>query len=225
MYKSFTYNTQCSRFHSQVKAASRIGPHNYNIISVIIGSLLGHGYANSRSIEGTRFYYKQREVHKDYLFWLHEFFHTRGYCSNLQPRECTRFLKNKKKKYFEYEFNTFTFRSFNWIHKMFYKKGKKYINKEVEKYLTPLALAIWVMDNGYWVEPGLRIATYSFKFKEIQYLVLILENKFNLNCTIKFIKGINKYYIFIEGSSITTLINIIKPYLHSSMDQKLNLKL
>jgi len=41
----------------------------------------------------------------------------------------TRKLSNNKykeiKEYYGYDFNLFTFRSFNWIHKLFYKKGKK----------------------------------------------------------------------------------------------------
>ena len=82
-------------FHTRVKAASRIGPHNLDVISVIVGSLLGDCYANKRSVEGTRLCYRQSTVHKDYLFWLYNFFFTRGYCSNLEPRMYKRILKNK----------------------------------------------------------------------------------------------------------------------------------
>jgi hypothetical protein len=57
-----------SMFHTRVKAASRIGPHNLDVISVIVGSLLGDCYANKRSVEGTRLCYRQSIVHKDYLF-------------------------------------------------------------------------------------------------------------------------------------------------------------
>jgi hypothetical protein len=108
---------------------------------------------------------------------------------------------------------------------MFYKKGQKYINKEVEKYLTPLALAIWLMDDGGWAKPGVRLGTNSFKLEEIQFLVQILESKFNLNCTIRYLKDIDQYFIYIKCSSLITLTNIIKPYLHPSMYDKLNLKL
>lgn len=45
-------------FHTRVKAASRIGPHNQDVISVIIGWLRGDCYTNKRSIEGTRLWYK-----------------------------------------------------------------------------------------------------------------------------------------------------------------------
>ena len=55
-------------FHTRVKAASRIGPHNIDVVSVIIGSLLGDCYASKRSVEGTRLCYRQSTVHKDYLF-------------------------------------------------------------------------------------------------------------------------------------------------------------
>jgi Cft2 family RNA processing exonuclease len=55
-------------FHTRVRATSRIGPHNQDVISVVIGSLLGDCYANSRSVEGTRLCYRQSIIHKDYLF-------------------------------------------------------------------------------------------------------------------------------------------------------------
>jgi hypothetical protein len=53
-------------FHTRVKAATRIGPHNHDVISVIVGSLLGDCNASKRSVEGTRFVYKQSIEHKDY---------------------------------------------------------------------------------------------------------------------------------------------------------------
>lgn len=76
-----------------MKAASRIGPHSSEVLSVIVGSLLGDCYGNRRSVEGTRLCYRQSVIHKDYLFWLYKFFSERGYCSNLEPRMYTRKLK------------------------------------------------------------------------------------------------------------------------------------
>ena len=145
--KSSVYNAM---FHTRVRAINRIGPHNHDVISVIVGSLLGDCYASKRSVEGTRFVYKQSIIHKDYLFWLYNFFNSRGYSSNLEPIMYTRKLKrgDQVKEYYGYEFHTYTFRSLDWVHKMFYKKGKKVVSLEVEKYLTPLALAVWLMDDG-----------------------------------------------------------------------------
>ena len=212
-------------FHSRARAIKRIGPHNEDVISVIVGSLLGDGYANRRYVEGTRICYRQSIIHKDYLFWLYDFFYKRGYCSNLEPRMYTRVLKKKNEeiKHYGYEFNTFTFRSLDWIQKMFYKKGKKVISINIEKYITPLALAIWIMDDGGLPKPGLRIARNSFKLEEVQFLVKILNNKYNLDCTIQELKDIGKYSIYIKGSSISKLRDIVLPHFHPSMHHKLGL--
>ena len=213
-------------FHTRVRAASRIGPHNLDVISVIVGSLLGDCYASKRSLEGTRLCYRQSTVHKDYLFWLYKFFFTRGYCSNLEPRMYKRVLKNKgsdDKTHYGYEFNTFTFRSFNWIHKMFYKRGIKYINEDLVKYITPLALAIWISDDGGWAKPGVRIAANCFKLKEVEFLVEVLQSKFGLNCTIQTLKPSGNHNIYIKGSSVPNLRELVLPHLHTSMYYKLGL--
>jgi len=60
---------QKREFHTSVRASLRIGPHNQDILSVIIGSLLGSSsHANARTIEGTRISYRQGDIHIDYLF-------------------------------------------------------------------------------------------------------------------------------------------------------------
>ena len=212
-------------FHTKVKASNRIGPHNEDVLSVLIGSLLGDCYANKRSAEGTRFSYRQSIVHKDYLFWLYNFYYDRGYCSNLEPRKYNRILKkgSNLKEHYGYEFNTFTFRSFNWIHDMFYHKGKKRISPIIENYLTPLALAIWIMDDGGWANPGVRISTYNFELKEVEFLVSLLKKLYNLNCTIQILKNGTQYSIYIKKESRPTLINLVMPYMHNSMYHKLGI--
>lgn len=214
-------------FHTKVKASNRIGPHNEEVISVLIGSLLGDSYASAKTIEGTRFSYKQSQVHKDYLFWLYEFYYKRGYCSNLKPRMYTRKLRdkisNEIKQYYGYEFNTYTFRSFNWIHKLFYKKGIKTVSVKLEQYLTPLALAIWIMDDGGWAKPGVRISSNSFKLEEVQLLANLLKKLFYLNCTVQKTNTPGQFSIYIKGESVLKLRKWILPYVIPSMRYKLGL--
>lgn len=69
-------------FHGSIKPIRRIGPHDKNVISVIIGSLLGGGYAERLNSGGVKFRFRQSIAHKDYIFWLYNFFNSRGYCSN-----------------------------------------------------------------------------------------------------------------------------------------------
>ena len=217
---------QKREFHSNVRASLRIGPHNEDVTSVIIGSLLGKSIINTKPRDGTRIVLRLKS-NMEYVQWIYNFFFARGYCSNLEPRMYKRVLKNKgsdDKTHYGYEFNTYTFRSFNWIHKMFYKKGVKYINVDlVPKYITPLALAIWISDDGGWAKPGVRIATNSFNLKEVEFLVKVLQSKFGLDCTIQTLKPSGNCNIYIKGSSVPKLRELILPYLHTSMHYKLGL--
>jgi len=222
-YKTLNINNIRS-FHTKVKASKRIGPHNEDVLSVLVGSLLGDCYGNRRSVEGTRFCYRQSIVHKEYLFWLYDFFYTRGYCSNLKPRIYTRILKSQNnKEYYGYEFNTFTFRSFNWIYDIFYRKGKKIISPKLENYLTPLALAVWIMDDGGWANPGVRISTYNFSLDETKFLVLLLKKLYDIDCTVQILKNGIQSSIYIKKESVPKLIKIVLPYMHNSMFYKLGI--
>jgi LAGLIDADG DNA endonuclease family len=145
--KPFCY-LQISLFHNRCRAINRIGPHNIDVISVIFGLLLGDGHGNNISGEGMRISVKKSIIHKEYLFFLYDFFLTKGYCSKLEPRKYTRTIKGINKFYFGYDFNTYTFRSFVWIYKLFYKNGKKILPLNIEEYFTPLTLAIFICDDG-----------------------------------------------------------------------------
>jgi hypothetical protein len=124
-----------------------------DIISVLVGCLLGDAYASKSKavITGTTFRFKQSGRHKDYLFFLYDFFFSRGYCTNAGPREYRTTLVNSsnvKKLHYGYEFDLFTFSSLNWLYELFYVNGKKVILPELINYLTPMALAFLIMDDG-----------------------------------------------------------------------------
>ncbi len=226
-YRLSLNQNQRKNYHiSNIRAVNRIGPHNEDVVSVIIGSLLGDANANNRSGEGVRICYRQSIRHKEYLFWLYFFYYNRGYTSNLQPRQYTRTIQSKEGKiYYGYEFNTFTFRSFSWIHGMFYNNGRKVIPKNIYEYLTPLALAVWIMDDGGLANYGIRIAVNCFKFKEVELLQDVLKSKYKLETTIKN-KNNNlnikdQYSLYIKKQFVNNLINIVGPYIHFSMLHKL----
>lgn len=218
-YNALYFN---KRFHTKVRASNRIGPHSEQVISVVIGSLLGDGYANARTIEGTRICYRQSDKHIDYLFWLYDFFYTKGYTRknaiHLIP------LKKNNSKYVIgldlnplslYGFETFTFRSLNWISDMYIKKGKTYLSNKVASYLTPLALCVWVLSNGKVINGELNIDTCLCTNEDINKLKDILKIKFGLDSHYYRDKK-SKYGICIEYNSIYTLNSLINPILISN---------
>jgi hypothetical protein len=91
------------------KPRTRIGPHNYDVISVLVGSLLGDGYAERLQSGGVRFRFRQQVKHKEYIFWLYYFFNKRGYCTNNLP---VLYKQTYGDKIFEaYRFGTYGFTS------------------------------------------------------------------------------------------------------------------
>ena len=94
------------------KPSKRIGPHNHDVISLSVGSLLGGCLFEREKSGGVRFRFKQSEAHKDYIFWLYEFFNKRGYCTNNLP---LLFKEGDKLQYIGYRFDTYSYRSLMWL--------------------------------------------------------------------------------------------------------------
>jgi hypothetical protein len=206
-------------------SAERIGPHNIDIISIIIGSLLGDGHLEKRKQGvGTRVKFEQLSDNVEYLMWFHSYLSKRGYCNTNKPKLKIRIRKNKT-IYYHYSINSFTFSSLNWLHDMFYKeiKGKyvKFIPENIEQILTPISLALWFMDDGSKLGKGAKIATNCFTKSELLRLCQILKNKFNITVTVNS-GGINKgQTLYISASSMATFSKIIKPNMLPSLNYKL----
>jgi ubiquinol-cytochrome c reductase cytochrome b subunit len=223
---------------SKVRALKRIGPHNYEIISILFGSMLGDGYAEKHG-EGTRFCFQQEGSHVAYLLWFHDYISKLGYCNKTVPNLVNRLaLHGKLRKILR--FKTFTFSSFNWIEECFYIKDPALFNRRIkvlpsciEEFLSPLALAIWIMDDGGKVSGGIKLSTNNFTKKEVLLLCDILIKKFGLKATIQsagaktflseeFKVREDPYLIYISKTSIVKLVKIVSPYIHPSMKYKLN---
>jgi len=92
---------------------------------------------------GVRFRFRQSIKHKDYLFWLYEFFNSRGYCTNNLPSYFSQTQKYGDKLLEAYRFNTYSYTNLLWLYKLFYNNNKKkVIPINIADYLTPLALAV-----------------------------------------------------------------------------------
>ncbi len=119
----------------------------------------------------------------------------------------------------------YSFTSLIWLYNLFYNHKKiKIVPNNIAEYLTPLALAIWIMDDGTWKNPGVRIATNSFNLNELNLLQLALKNNFNLETSLH--KNYNrpaKAQIYIKKESINLLRSLVLPYFHPSMNYKLGL--
>ena len=232
----------------RINSLKRIGPHNYNILSLLIGSLLGDG-SMEKSTNGSRFVFYQAKINGEYLLWLHSTISNLGYAHNNLPKLYSRKgsttpnptptpvpLPNGQgagtgtgtvglnEIVYYYRFRTFTYSSFNWLLDAFYPNGtRKVVPKFMDTYLSPLALAVWMMDDGTsYKNKGFKFSTNSFTLEEIQYLRLVLKNKYNLDSTVHKSGLNNQYNIYIPKSSLKKLIEIVTPHFHPTMYYKIS---
>ncbi len=206
----------------RIKGVYRIGPHNKDVLSVIFGSLLGDAHAEKRlGGVGTRIGFFQEDSHVEYLLSLHQFLAESGYCNTKTPI-MTKKLGNRGKLRKIVRFSTWTYTSFNWIHHVWYKDGKKCVPLCIDQYLTPLALAIWIMDDGSKVGKKLKFSSNSFTYNDCLMLVWILNEKFNLKASVQSAGSKDQYRIYIWKESMDNLRNIVSPYIIPEMKYKLN---
>lgn len=203
----------------KIRAEKRIGPHNMDILSIIFGTLLGDGHAEKRA-NGTRIAFYQEGSHKDYLLWLHNLISQLGYCNSTEPQINTRLAVNDKIRHI-IRFKTWTYSSFNWIYDLFYINQIKIVPSVLGQFLTPLALAIWIMADGSKVSGGLKLCTNSFSFADCNFLVTLLYNNFNLKASVQSAGAKDQYHIYIWKESMPLLREIAGPYVHSSMKYKI----
>lgn len=208
----------------RIKANKRIGPHDKDILSIIFGGLLGDAHAEKRSTgKGTRISFYQEGSHISYLIWLHQIVSELGYCNPVSPELQTR-LGSKGIVRKIIRFHTFTFSSFNWIHELWYDKNIKKVPCNIYEFLTPISLAIWIMDDGGKVGNSLKLSTNSFTYSDCLLLVKTLYENFKVKATIQSAGVPNQYCIYILTESMPSLREIVSSYVHPSMKYKIGLK-
>lgn len=220
-YNFITVYLQESKIAKRIPAINRIGPHNKDILCIINGSLLGDRHREIRiQGKGTRISFNQSAGHKEYLLWLHKTVSNLGYCSSYVPAINTSLTANGVIKS-QIRFNTYTYSSFNDLHKAWYLNGIKRVPLNIGEYLTPLALAIWIIDDGGRVGYGLKLSTNSFTFLDCLRLTEVLYTKYNIKSSVQTRGAPNQYILYIWSRSIPDLRVLVRPFIVSSMLYKL----
>lgn len=211
--------------NKKLKGIKRIGPHDSDILSIICGSLLGNAsaetlYPNTPMKTGSRICFLQESRHLSYILWIHEYLSSRGYCNKSLPKiETILGLKGVVRK--RLRVITWTYTSFNFIFDLFYSQGIKKVPINIGEYLTPLALAIWVMDDGIKVSRGLKLNTKSFTYSDCILLLNVLNDNFSLKASIQSAGPPSKFNLYIWKESMPKLREIILPHILPEMKYKI----
>lgn len=128
-----------------------------------------------------------------------------------------------------YEFSTLSSPSLRFFGQSFYQDGKRKVPRIIKRLLTPLALAVWFMDDGSIKSNhhrALILNTQCFSESDLKKLQDALFEKFGIETVLR--KQKEGKQIYILSQSVEKFIEIISPNLLPSMKYKLgivNLKL
>jgi hypothetical protein len=78
------------------------------------------------------------------------------------------------------QFATRTSPVFSEWHSRFYLDGRKIIPKDIASCLSPLAMAVWFMDDGAADYAGVTIQTHNFQPEEVEFMRSLLSEMFGL---------------------------------------------
>ena len=216
---------------SRTKALYRIGPHNKDVLSIIICGMLGDWWADK--IKGqistsVRFSIEQGINNTAYIHNLTLYFNKLGYCSNITPHLVKKSDKDSEKELedrFNYRLTLYTFTSLWWIYHSFYKdvNGKKIkaIPSWIGEYITPIGLAHIVMQIGCLKPEGLILCTKFNDTNDLNLLKTVLMDKYRINTTI--LSYNEKMEICIKVESIPLLRSIINPHIYPELSYILDI--
>lgn len=182
---------------------------SHDELSIIIGSILGDAYVYPLG----KICFEQSSKQSDYLNWKYSLLKRLAYpkiaiVSRLDRRNG---VVSESKRFFLRQY----FRKFR---ELFYPDGKKTIPIQIlEKWLTPLSLAIWYMDDGHLEKHKYpTIATESYRLEDLDKVISLLKDKFKLDCLL----NKKKKRLRIRSNSVNQFFDLIFEYMPECMKYK-----
>ena len=191
--------------------------------SFIIGSLLGDGtmWLGDGAVNAN-FKVEQGLVQKEYVFWKYEILKSLVFT---EPKLSFRYDSNGKRYERSWWFRTIRHPLLTEIFRRFYLRdgfrcGRKIVPKDIEKDLNPLALAVWIMDDGSYSQKKIDISTYSFSLEEVKFLQKVMRHRFGIKML--FFRDREKgYRMYANVEESKKLIQTICPYIIPTMMYKI----
>lgn len=193
--------------------------------SLIIGSLLGDGTMRvGRGAKNANFKIEHGLQQKEYVDWKYAILAPLVFTV---PKLSYRYTEDRKKYPKSWWFRTIRHPLFTEIYDRFYVKdgyraGRKIVPFSAYSELTPLALAIWIMDDGSYNRGRMDISTYSFLEKEVIFLQECMEKKFGISMRYFNDRG-KGYRMYANQEESRRLIQIIRPYVIPCLQYKVGL--
>lgn len=182
---------------------------------IIFGMLLGDGFLE-RNGKYVRLITDHGGSQKEYVHWLV------SQLTDLNPKLVykKRIDRRSLKVYDHCILRTNTSPKLEKFFTLFYEGKRKIIPSSLSKIISPMVLAVWIMDDGYKRNDckAMRINTQSYSLKEQE---IIRQSFLEKGIKVNIHKQKQHYLVYIPSSSMDSFIRIIKPYIIPSMEYKI----
>ena len=175
-------------------------------IQILVGCLLGDAYLTKLG----KIQIEQSDKQKEYINWKHQELASISYSGlkeviryDKKDNRVTRSLRFWTRQYFR-----------SW-REIFYRDNHKVYPNNLAKWISPLSIAVWHMDDGCYSNGECIFSTESFDLEDRKELVKKL-NGFGIETILK---GNGK--LRIRRNSLSKFFELVRPYIHSSMYYKL----
>ena len=174
--------------------------------SVLYGTILGDGYLQKTGKMNARLRLEHGYKQKEYLLWkimmLKPLFQGKPkYLERIHPKT------KRTYKYWRHQSQSTPY--LGKLRKIFYPDGKKVIPENLGVYITPLMLAVWYMDDGYYYQRDKCSYLYlgNVSEKEANVVSSAILEKFNIATRVKIKKqGFAIYFSPCESQKLKAII-------------------
>ena len=181
--------------------------------AVLVGTLLGDG-SIAKHGHHHRLFVKHKAAHRALAEWkrttfaafttmpLHQF--DQRLNGKLYP--CVQFVTRTDPVFSEWRYR-------------FYDGRRKIVPAEINSFVTPVSIAVWLMDDGTAERAGVSIQTHSFELAEVERLATMLRVQFEIEASVMSNKG--KWILYVHKASLGRLRSIVEGYVLPEFAYKL----
>lgn len=189
---------------------------------VVVGTLLGDGHLETKD-EGRTYRLKIEHgaVQQLYVAWL---YHELQSLVRTPPQRRERFvtLKGRTQNSARAWFNTLSLGTLRFYGQQFYHGGRKVVPRLIRRWLTPLALAVWYMDDGSVKSAAHRTVLLNTQAYDRQSLVRLqaaLWERYRIETTQR--PQPEGRQLYVTAKSADTFLQLIAPMLIPTMRYKI----
>ena len=169
--------------------------------AVLVGTLLGDGSIAKHGFHD-RLFVKHKLAHRALAEWKREVFDS---FTTMPLHQFDQRLNGKL--YPCVQFVTRTDPVFSEWRQRFYDGRRKIVPAEISSFVTPVSIAVWLMDDGTADRAGVSFQTHSFELAEVERLATLLRVQLEIEASVQKNKG--RWILYVPKSSLRRLRSLV----------------